>query len=55
MVKQNTALSRKAKSGMEHVERQAVQSKALVNEASDVIAEIKQGADNMTKTVSQLL
>jgi len=55
MVKQNTALSREAKSGMEHVETQAVQSKALVNEAFDVIAEIKKGADNITKTVSQLL
>ena len=33
MVKQNTALSREAKSGMEDVESQSVQSKELVNDA----------------------
>jgi methyl-accepting chemotaxis protein len=55
MVKQNTALSREAKSGMEHVETQSIQSKELVNEAFEVIAEIKQGADNITQTVSKLL
>jgi len=48
-------LSRKAKSGMEDVAIQSLQSKELVNEAFDVISEIKQRADNISKTVSQLL
>ena len=55
MVKQNTALSREAKSGMEDVAVQSLKSKELVNEAFDVISDIKKRADNISQTVSQLL
>jgi methyl-accepting chemotaxis protein len=55
MVRQNTVLSREAKKGMEHVQTQSLRSKELVNQAFDVIDQIKQGADNVSQTVSGLL
>lgn len=55
MVRQNTSLSREAKQGMEVVETQSKQSKELVNEAFEVIAEIKVGASKIAQTVSELL
>ena len=55
MVRQNTALSREAKKGMEHVQTQSLRSKELVNEALEVIDQIKLGADNVSETVGGLL
>ena len=55
MVKQNTALSRQAKVGMEHVQEESQKNGELVNQAFEIIEEIKGGAENITETVSRLL
>jgi methyl-accepting chemotaxis protein len=55
MVRQNTVLSREAKKSMEHVQTQSLRSKELVNEAFEVIDQIKLGADNVSGTVGGLL
>jgi len=55
MVKQNTALSREAKTGMEHVQTQSLRSQELVNESFEVIDAIEESASNVSSSVAGLL
>ncbi len=54
MVKQNSNLTRSAKDSMDNVSTQASESNELVNEAFNVIDEIRKGALNVSQTVSEI-
>ncbi|MCZ2721503.1 methyl-accepting chemotaxis protein [Marinomonas sp. 15G1-11] len=55
MVKQNSALTREAKESMVQVKYQSDQSTELVNEAYGIIDEIRKGAEDVSKSVANLL
>ncbi|WP_191602369.1 PAS domain-containing methyl-accepting chemotaxis protein [Marinomonas algicola] len=55
MVKQNSLLTREAKESMVQVKNQSDQSTELVNEAFGIIDEIRKGAEDVSKSVSDLL
>jgi len=54
MVKANRGLTQDAMNRMQKVQEQALEGSTLINRASSVIEEIRQGAENVSRTVAAL-
>lgn len=55
MVEQNSSLTREAKESMGYVIEQSEKNTQLVKEASDIIDEIRTGAENVSQSIADLL